>query len=61
MDESTEEVMWLRPGLPVLFTTGYISNAIVHQSRLDPRVHLIGKPFTYAELAFKVRRIPDGD
>ena len=56
-----EEVLRHRPGLPVLFTTGYTSNAIVHQSRLDPRVHLIGKPFTYAELASKVRRMLDGD
>jgi PAS domain S-box-containing protein len=54
-----EEVRRLRPGLPVLFTTGYTSNAIVHQSRLDPGVHLIGKPFTYAELAAKVRRMLD--
>jgi PAS domain S-box-containing protein len=56
-----EEVLRLRPGLPVLFTTGYTSNAIVHQSRLDPGVHLIGKPFTYAELAAKVRRMLDLD
>ena len=25
-----------RPGLPVLFTTGYTRNAIVHDGRLDP-------------------------
>ena len=49
-----------RPGLPVLFTTGYTSNAIVHHGRLDPGMHLIGKPFTYAELAAKVRRMLDG-
>ena len=56
-----EEVLRHRPELPVLFTTGYTSNAIVHQSCLDPRVHLIGKPFTYGELASKVRRMLDGD
>jgi len=32
------------------------SNAIVHYGRLDPSVHLIGKSFTYTELAAKVRR-----
>ena len=35
-----------RPGLPVLFTTGYTRNAIVHQGRLDPDVHLLNKPYT---------------
>jgi PAS domain S-box-containing protein len=55
-----DEVARIRPGLPVLFTTGYTSNAIVHHGRLDPGMHLIGKPFTYAELASKVRRMLDG-
>ncbi|HEX2136040.1 MAG TPA: ATP-binding protein [Microvirga sp.] len=48
-----------RPDLEVLFTTGYTSNAIVHQGRLDPGVNLISKPFTYAELAARVRRLLD--
>jgi CheY-like chemotaxis protein len=54
-----DEAARRRPGLPVLFTTGYTSNAIVHHGRLDPGMPLIGKPFTYAELAAKVRRILD--
>jgi CheY-like chemotaxis protein len=54
-----DEVARCRPGLPVLFTTGYTSNAIVHHGRLDPGMHLIGKPFTYAELAAKVRSMLD--
>ncbi|MGF9757052.1 ATP-binding protein [Microvirga sp. 0TCS3.31] len=57
----SDEVSRRRPELPVLFTTGYTSNAIVHHGRLDPGMHLIGKPFTYAELASKVRRMLDGD
>jgi hypothetical protein len=43
--------------LPVLFTTGYTLNAIAHRSRLDPRVHLIGKLFIYAELTAKGKRM----
>ena len=39
-----------RPELPVLFTTGYTRNAVVHNGALDPGVELIGKPFTTAEL-----------
>jgi signal transduction histidine kinase len=55
-----DEALRRRPGLKVLFTTGYTSNAIVHHGRLDPGVNLIGKPFTYADLAGKVRSVIDG-
>jgi nitrogen-specific signal transduction histidine kinase/CheY-like chemotaxis protein len=36
----------LRPGLKVLYVTGYSRNAIVHQGRLDPGVELMQKPIT---------------
>jgi CheY-like chemotaxis protein len=49
-----------RPDLPVLFTTGYARNAIVHGGILDPGTHLLPKPFTIAALAAKVRGILDG-
>jgi CheY-like chemotaxis protein len=49
----------MRPLLPVLFTTGYTRNAIVHQGRLDPDVHLLNKPYTQQELARKVRELLD--
>ncbi len=52
-----DEARRRQPGLPVLFTTGYARNAIVHQGRLDPGVELITKPFTYADLAATVHRI----
>jgi hypothetical protein len=45
----------MRPGLRVLYTTGYTRNAIVHQGRLDPGVHLLNKPYTQQDLARKVR------
>jgi PAS domain S-box-containing protein len=48
-----------RPGLRVLFTSGYARNAIVHDGRLDPGVVLITKPFTYAALASKIRDVLD--
>jgi PAS domain S-box-containing protein len=50
----------LRPALKVLFTTGYARNAIFHHGRLDKGVQLITKPFTFEELAAKVRDILDG-
>jgi PAS domain S-box-containing protein len=54
-----DEALRRRPGLKVLFASGYARNAIVHHGRLDPGVELIMKPFTYAELAAKVRRVLD--
>ena len=41
--------------LKVLFTTGYTRNAIVHHGRLDPGIHLISKPFSFQELASRIR------
>jgi len=55
------EAKALRPDLKVLFTTGYARNAIVHQGRLDPGVELITKPFSYSDLAARVRDILDGN
>jgi CheY-like chemotaxis protein len=55
-----DEVCQSRPDLKILFTTGYTKSAIVHDGRLDPGVQMIGKPFTYVELASKVRRLIDG-
>ncbi len=47
------------PDLPVLYTTGYTRNAIVHQGRLDPDVHLLNKPYTQQDLAHKMRELLD--
>ncbi|MDT4739917.1 hybrid sensor histidine kinase/response regulator [Bradyrhizobium sp. WYCCWR 12699] len=46
-----------RPGLKVLYMTGYSRDAIVHQGRLDPGVSLIQKPFTQSDLAQRVRSV----
>jgi len=40
----------LRPSMPVLFSTGYTANAIIHQGRLDPDVVLLSKPFSGQDL-----------
>jgi signal transduction histidine kinase/CheY-like chemotaxis protein len=54
-----DEAAKRQPGIKVLFTTGYTRNAIVHNGRLDAGVNLISKPFTYADLADKLRRVLD--
>jgi PAS domain S-box-containing protein len=48
-----------RPRLKILYTTGYARNAIVHQGRLDPGVEVIFKPFSYSDLATKLRQVLD--
>jgi CheY-like chemotaxis protein len=57
--ELADRASKLRPGLPILFTSGYTENAIVHHGRLDPGVHLIRKPYGRRELAAKLRQLLD--
>jgi PAS domain S-box-containing protein len=54
-----DQAQHLRPGLKVLFTTGYTRNAVIHHGRLDRGVHLIAKPFSFEELAAKIRTLLD--
>jgi signal transduction histidine kinase/DNA-binding response OmpR family regulator len=54
-----DEALILRPDLKVLFTTGYSRNAIIHQGRLDAGVNLLTKPFTFEQLAERVRDVLD--
>jgi len=54
-----DRAVLLRPKLKVLFTTGYSRNAIVHHGRLDSHLHLITKPFTFEQLATKLRDLLD--
>jgi PAS domain S-box-containing protein len=54
-----DEARRRRPGIRILFTTGYTRNAIVHNGRLDPGVNLITKPFSFEGLAAKVREVLD--
>jgi signal transduction histidine kinase len=57
--ELADEAQLLRPGLKILFTSGYSRNAIVHNGRLDPGVSLLMKPFTHHQLARRIRTILD--
>ncbi len=52
-------VRQLRPSIRVLYTSGYTENAIIHQGRLDPGVHLLTKPFRKGDLARKIRDVLD--
>jgi CheY-like chemotaxis protein len=41
----------IRPGLRVLYMSGYSRNAVVHQGRLDDGIELLQKPITQTHLA----------
>jgi PAS domain S-box-containing protein len=49
----------LVPGLPVLFTTGYVPGGTFQDRRQDVGVAVIDKPFTIAALARQVREVLD--
>jgi CheY-like chemotaxis protein len=49
----------VRPNLKVLITTAYAGDALVHEGRLDQGVDLLMKPFTFANLATRVRNAID--
>jgi signal transduction histidine kinase/CheY-like chemotaxis protein len=53
------EAQRLRPQLKVLFTTGYARDALTHSGRLDPGVHLVTKPFSFADLAAALSKLLD--
>jgi signal transduction histidine kinase len=54
-----DRVRELRPGLKVLYTTGYTRNAVIHNGMLDRDVSFLPKPFTIQQLATKVRQVLD--
>ena len=57
--ELADKAQALRPGLKVLYTTGYTRNAVVHNGIVDIGTAFLPKPFTIDHLAFKVRQTID--
>jgi PAS domain S-box-containing protein len=46
-----------RPGLNVLFITGYAQNAAIFNGQLEPHTHVLSKPFAMDVLASRIRAI----
>jgi signal transduction histidine kinase len=49
----------IRPGLRVLFTSGYTQDSVVHHGRLDNGVSLLSKPYKKEALARTIRGLLD--
>jgi PAS domain S-box-containing protein len=54
-----DEAVKLRPGVRILYTTGYTRNAVVHNGKLDPGTEFLAKPYTAQALAAKLRSVLD--
>jgi CheY-like chemotaxis protein len=56
-----EEMEALRPGIKVLYMSGYTDETIAHHGALVPGTHFIAKPFNASTLTRKVREVLDSD
>ena len=57
--ELAEHLKTQKPGIRVLFMSGYTDNAIVHRGILDKGIAFLQKPFTPDGLARKLREVLD--
>jgi CheY-like chemotaxis protein len=58
--ELAERALALRPGLRVLFTSGYSENVLTRRGRLAAGAQLLQKPYRRQDLAIKLRLALDG-
>ena len=52
-----EQLELMRPGIEVLFTSGYSQDVIAHRGVLDREVAYIPKPYSPKDLAMKIREV----
>ena len=55
--ELAKKLVALRPGISVLFLSGYTEDAVITQGVVGPAVAFLQKPFTLQNLAKKVREV----
>ena len=54
-----DAAMISRPGLKILFITGFAENAIIGSNSLNAGMHIVSKPFTLEALASRIKDILD--
>jgi two-component system cell cycle sensor histidine kinase/response regulator CckA len=59
--ELVQRLQSQRPGLKVLYISGYTNDEIVRRGVRRTEAHFLQKPFTSQELMRKVRQVLDGD
>ena len=54
-----DKITELRPDIKVIYISGYTSNVIAHEGKLDEGINFIQKPFAISDFARKVRDVLD--
>jgi CheY-like chemotaxis protein len=57
--ELADRVAATRPGLKVLYTSGYTDDEIPRHGVLDAAAHFVAKPYSQGDLTRKVREVLD--
>jgi signal transduction histidine kinase/CheY-like chemotaxis protein len=58
--EVAEKMLEIKPGIEVLFMSGYARPVLASQGRLEPGVALVEKPFSEADLMAKAAQVLNG-
>jgi PAS domain S-box-containing protein len=56
-----ERLALARPGIKVVYMSGYTDDAIVHHGTLDPGTNFVAKPFSAADLTRKILEVLDSE
>ena len=54
-----DQVLAIKPGIKVLFISGYTADAVVRHGVMESEIAFLQKPFTPTTLAQKVREVLD--
>jgi len=54
-----EQILQVRPGVKVVYMSGYTDDMLVRHNVLEPRIALLKKPFDKVQLARKIRQVLD--
>ena len=55
--ELAKQIVWQRPKIKVLFTSGYSENVIAHKGVLDDGLNFLPKPYSTKSLLMKIREV----